>query len=137
MKIGLHIADFTYPDGPSGLRDDLSRIVTTAEEAGFGRVSVMDHLWQIGFLGPPDLLSRGDDVRTLQQFVRHLSADSQGPIYSVWSRAVMNGVGTANSSAGSSTSESVNPVMEKRDALYHAFWCLVDDLRQLKPTPTE
>ena len=54
MKIGLHIADFTYPDGPSGLRDDLSRIVTTAEEAGFGRVSVMDHLWQIGFLGPPE-----------------------------------------------------------------------------------
>ena len=66
-----------------------------------------------------------------------VSADSQGPIYSVWSRAVMNGVGPANSSAGSSTSESVNPVMEKRDALYHAFWCLVDDLRQLKPTPTE
>ena len=54
MKIGLHIADFTYPDGPAGLRDDLSRIVTTAEEAGFSRVSVMDHLWQIGFLGPPE-----------------------------------------------------------------------------------
>jgi alkanesulfonate monooxygenase len=54
MKIGLHIADFTYPDGPAGLRDDLSRIVTTAEEAGFGRVSVMDHLWQIGILGPPE-----------------------------------------------------------------------------------
>ena len=54
LKIGLHIADFTYPDGPAGLRDDLSRIVTTAEEAGFGRVSVMDHLWQIGFLGPPE-----------------------------------------------------------------------------------
>ncbi len=54
MKIGLHIADFTFPDGPAGLRDDLSRIVTTAEEAGFGRVSVMDHLWQIGPLGPPE-----------------------------------------------------------------------------------
>ena len=54
MKIGLHVADFTYPDGPAGLRDDLSRIVTTAEEAGFSRVSVMDHLWQIGFLGPPE-----------------------------------------------------------------------------------
>ena len=54
MKIGLHIADFTFPDGPAGLRDDLSRIVTTAEEAGFSRVSVMDHLWQIGFLGPPE-----------------------------------------------------------------------------------
>ena len=54
MKIGLHIADFTYPDGPAGLRDDLTRIVTTAEESGFDKVSVMDHLWQIGVVGPPE-----------------------------------------------------------------------------------
>jgi len=54
MEIGLHIADFTFPDGPAGLRDDLTRIVTTAEEAGFEKVSVMDHLWQIGLLGPPE-----------------------------------------------------------------------------------
>ena len=54
MKIGLHIADFTYPAGPSGLADDLTRIVIAAEEAGFARVSVMDHLWQIGVLGPPE-----------------------------------------------------------------------------------
>ena len=54
MKIGLHIADFTYPNGPAGLRDDLTRIVTTAEESGFDKVSVMDHLWQIGVVGPPE-----------------------------------------------------------------------------------
>ena len=54
MEIGLHIADFTFPGGPPGLRDDLTRIVATAEEAGFARVSVMDHLWQIGLLGPPE-----------------------------------------------------------------------------------
>jgi alkanesulfonate monooxygenase len=54
MEIGLHIADFTFPGGPAGLRDDLTRIVTTAEEAGFEKVSVMDHLWQIGILGPPE-----------------------------------------------------------------------------------
>ncbi len=54
MEIGLHIADFTFPGGPAGLRDDLTRIVTTAEEAGFEKVSVMDHLWQIGLLGPPE-----------------------------------------------------------------------------------
>ncbi len=35
MKIGLHIADFTYPAGPAGLADDLTRIVVAAEEAGF------------------------------------------------------------------------------------------------------
>jgi len=54
MKIGLHVADFTYPNGPAGLADDLTRVVTTAEEAGFARVSVMDHLWQIGPVGPVD-----------------------------------------------------------------------------------
>jgi alkanesulfonate monooxygenase len=54
VKIGLHIADFTYPSGPAGLADDLTRVVVTAEEAGFARVSVMDHVWQIGVLGPPE-----------------------------------------------------------------------------------
>ncbi len=54
MKIGLHIADFTYPSGPSGLADDLTRIAVTAEEAGFARVSVMDHVWQIAGVGPPE-----------------------------------------------------------------------------------
>lgn len=54
MKMGLHIADFTFPDGPAGLRDDLTRVATTAEEVGFDKISVMDHLWQISFLGPPE-----------------------------------------------------------------------------------
>ncbi|OLT13649.1 LLM class F420-dependent oxidoreductase [Pseudonocardia sp. CNS-139] len=54
MKIGLHIADFTYPSGPAGLADDLTRVVTAAEEAGFARVSVMDHVWQIASHGPPE-----------------------------------------------------------------------------------
>ncbi|RUQ01540.1 LLM class flavin-dependent oxidoreductase, partial [Microbacterium sp. HSID17254] len=52
MEIGLHIADFTYPAGPAGLADDLSRIAVAAEEQGFSRVSVMDHLWQIRPVGP-------------------------------------------------------------------------------------
>jgi alkanesulfonate monooxygenase len=54
VKIGLHIADFTYPAGAPGLADDLTRIVVAAEEAGFQRVSVMDHVFQIGVLGPPE-----------------------------------------------------------------------------------
>ena len=54
MKIGLHIADFTFPAGPSGLADDLTRIAAAAEEQGFARVSVMDHVWQIGVIGPPE-----------------------------------------------------------------------------------
>lgn len=54
MKLGLHIADFTWPGGPPELGRDLARIAVAAEDAGFARVSVMDHLWQIGFLGPPE-----------------------------------------------------------------------------------
>jgi F420-dependent oxidoreductase-like protein len=54
VEIGLHVADFTFPNGPAGLADDLTRVVVAAEEAGFARVSVMDHVWQIGALGPPE-----------------------------------------------------------------------------------
>ncbi|MFL6117134.1 MAG: LLM class F420-dependent oxidoreductase [Catenulispora sp.] len=54
MEIGLHICDFTYPAGPAGLADDLTRVAVAAEEAGFARISVMDHIWQIGVLGPPE-----------------------------------------------------------------------------------
>jgi alkanesulfonate monooxygenase len=54
MRLGVHISDFTYPGGPPTLRDDLIRIVEAAEEYGFQRVSVMDHVWQIGMLGPPE-----------------------------------------------------------------------------------
>jgi alkanesulfonate monooxygenase len=52
LKIGLHVSNFTYPSGPAGLADDLTRVVVAAEEAGFSRVSVMDHVWQIAPVGP-------------------------------------------------------------------------------------
>jgi F420-dependent oxidoreductase-like protein len=54
LEIGLHVANFTYPSGPAGLADDLTRVAVTAEEAGFARISVMDHVWQIPVLGPPE-----------------------------------------------------------------------------------
>ncbi len=54
MKIGLHITDFTWPDGTPQLASSLGRIATTAEDAGFARISVMDHVWQIGVYGPPE-----------------------------------------------------------------------------------
>ena len=54
MKLGVHIADFTFPGGPAALRDDLTRIAGAAEANGFSRISVMDHVWQIGGLGPPE-----------------------------------------------------------------------------------
>jgi F420-dependent oxidoreductase-like protein len=54
VKLGLHIANFTWDNGPPGLRDDLARVVEAADQAGFDRISVMDHLWQIHIIGPPE-----------------------------------------------------------------------------------
>jgi F420-dependent oxidoreductase-like protein len=42
----------TFPGGPAELGTDLARIATTAEDAGVDRISVMDHVWQIGPHGP-------------------------------------------------------------------------------------
>ncbi|MBM9466033.1 LLM class F420-dependent oxidoreductase [Nakamurella leprariae] len=55
MRLGLHVPNFTYAGGPQTLARDLTRIAETAEEQGFARLSVMDHVWQIGVVGPPEL----------------------------------------------------------------------------------
>src|ERR1700683_1127681 len=54
MKIGLHISDFTWEGGPATLRVHLGEVAEWAEQAGVDRVSVMDHVWQIGHIGPPE-----------------------------------------------------------------------------------
>ena len=52
MKIGLHLPRLTYPGGPATLGADLARIARSADDAGVDRLSVMDHVWQIGPHGP-------------------------------------------------------------------------------------
>ena len=54
MKIGLHISDFTWDGGVPALPQRLGEIARRAEDAGVDRVSVMDHVWQIGHIGPPE-----------------------------------------------------------------------------------
>jgi alkanesulfonate monooxygenase len=54
MKIDLHVSSFTWTGGPSTLRDDLARVSAAAEAQGFAKLSVMDHVWQIGNIGPPE-----------------------------------------------------------------------------------
>jgi len=54
MDIGLHVADFTWKGGPASLRGDLKDLAQAAENAGFTMLSVMDHVWQIGSVGPPE-----------------------------------------------------------------------------------
>ena len=54
MRFGLHIPDFTWAGGPPALGRRLAEIALTAERAGFDRVSVMDHVWQIDHIGAPE-----------------------------------------------------------------------------------
>jgi len=54
VKLGLHVADFTWPGGPATMASDLARIARTADEVGFAQLSVMDHVWQISVNGPPE-----------------------------------------------------------------------------------
>ena len=54
MKVGLHIPDFTWDGGAAALRGRLGEVAVMAEQAGVDRISVMDHVWQIGHLGPPE-----------------------------------------------------------------------------------
>ncbi|MGD0833753.1 MAG: LLM class flavin-dependent oxidoreductase, partial [Candidatus Dormibacteria bacterium] len=54
MKLGVHVPDFTWPGGPRHLGEDLAAVGRAADAAGFDRLSVMDHLWQIRGVGPPE-----------------------------------------------------------------------------------
>src|SRR5918998_6537491 len=54
MRLGLHISNFTWPGGAPRLGPVLADIASAADEAGFERISVMDHLWQISQIGPPE-----------------------------------------------------------------------------------
>jgi F420-dependent oxidoreductase-like protein len=54
MQLGLHICDFTWTESQRGLGPLLAKHAKDAEEAGFARITVMDHLWQIPSIGPAD-----------------------------------------------------------------------------------
>jgi F420-dependent oxidoreductase-like protein len=47
MNIGLQIPSFKVPGGTAAIRSKLKEVVTTAEEAGFFSLWVMDHYYQI------------------------------------------------------------------------------------------
>jgi alkanesulfonate monooxygenase len=54
MELGVHVSNFTWPGGPERLASDLTNVAAKAEELGFSKLSVMDHVWQIGHIGPPE-----------------------------------------------------------------------------------
>src|SRR5919197_1401027 len=54
MRLGLQIPSFTYLNGQVELGDTFALIAKRAERAGFYSLWVMDHFFQIGFLGPSE-----------------------------------------------------------------------------------
>jgi F420-dependent oxidoreductase-like protein len=51
VRIGLQVPRFTWPDGPEGIGPRLAEIARTADEAGFSSLWVMDHFFQIEYVG--------------------------------------------------------------------------------------
>jgi F420-dependent oxidoreductase-like protein len=54
MELGLHTANFTWDGAHGGIAATLARVAHTAEDAGITRMTVMDHVWQISVIGPPE-----------------------------------------------------------------------------------
>jgi alkanesulfonate monooxygenase len=54
MDLGLHLPNFTLPGGPATLAADFGRAAKLAEDVGFKKLSVMDHVWQISMVGPEE-----------------------------------------------------------------------------------
>jgi F420-dependent oxidoreductase-like protein len=54
VRIGLQVPSFTWPDGTDGIGPKLAEIGRTADDAGFASLWVMDHFFQIEYVGPPE-----------------------------------------------------------------------------------
>lgn len=51
MKLALHLNDYSHFGTPVEMGPSLARVAQSAEEVGFSRLSVTDHLWQISLIG--------------------------------------------------------------------------------------
>ena len=55
MRVGLQVSYFSWPDAPASIGPTFGRIARNAEDAGLVSLWVMDHFFQIGVIGPPEL----------------------------------------------------------------------------------
>jgi F420-dependent oxidoreductase-like protein len=53
VKLGLQLNSFDWTGGPERFGATLAKIAGVAEEAGFDRIGVADHLWQHPIMGGP------------------------------------------------------------------------------------
>ncbi len=71
MKLGLQIPIFTWPGGAPEMRDKLKEIATTAEDAGYDSIWVMDHFFQIPMTGLPAEADMLEAYTTLGYIAAH------------------------------------------------------------------
>ena len=55
MRLGLQVPVFPWPNGQSQLAQTFGQIAEHADKAGFYSLWVMDHFFQIGFAGGPEM----------------------------------------------------------------------------------
>jgi F420-dependent oxidoreductase-like protein len=55
MRLGLQVPVFTWPNGQSQLGQTFGQIAEHADKAGFYSLWVMDHFFQIGMAGNPEM----------------------------------------------------------------------------------
>jgi F420-dependent oxidoreductase-like protein len=54
VKLGVQLNSFDWTGGPERFATTLVEIARTAEEAGFDRIGVADHVWQHPIMGGPE-----------------------------------------------------------------------------------
>ncbi len=54
MRLGLQLNGFDWDGGPANFAATLVEVARTAEEAGFDRIGMADHLWQHPIMGGPE-----------------------------------------------------------------------------------
>ncbi len=54
MRLGVHLVSFDFPGGAAAIAPTLVETARVAEDAGIDNLSCMDHLFQLGFLGPAE-----------------------------------------------------------------------------------
>lgn len=55
MKLGLQLNSFDWRGGAANFATNLAAVARAAEEAGFDRIGVADHLWQHPIMGGPEV----------------------------------------------------------------------------------
>ncbi len=151
---GYHIPSFTFPGvPPEGLFDHVALQAKAAEDAGFGLVSVMDHLYQIRGIGPESepMLEAYSTLAALSQRTSRVRLGTlvtgvtyRNPAFLAKTLATLDAVskGRALLGIGAAWTESEHrglgydfpPVGERMDRLDEALAIITAMFREERPT---